>query len=169
MKPKIAALAILLVSALAAAQQAPVTSPLLDHITGHWVLRGTIKGKPTTHEVDAEWVIQHHYVRLHEVSADKDATGQPQYEAMIFIGQIDTPKTYTCVWLDLYGGTNITSIGVAEPRENELPFIFKDEKGEVSFSNDFVYDPATGAWEWRMDNVEKGVAKPFGRVKLTRQ
>ena len=169
MKRKIAVFAVLLASVAAAAQQAPVASPLLDHLTGHWVLRGTIAGKQTTHDVVAEWVIQHHYVRLHEVSGAKDAKGQPQYEAMIFVGRIDTPKAYTCLWLDIYGGTNITSIGVAEPRENELPFIFKDEKGEVSFSNDFIYDPTTGAWEWRMDNVEKGVAKPFGRVKLTRK
>jgi hypothetical protein len=169
MKNKIAVFAILLASATAAAQQAPVASPLLDHLTGHWVLRGEIAGKPTTHDVDAEWVLQHHYVRIHEVSRDKDAKGQPQYEAMVFVGLSDTPKAYTCVWLDLYGGTSIESIGVAEPTENKLPFAFKNEKNEVSFRNDFIYDPATGGWQWRMDNVEKDVAKPFGRVKLTRQ
>ena len=169
MKNKLAAFAIVLASTTAAAQQGPVISPLLDHLTGHWVLRGGIAGKQTTHDVDAEWVIQHRYVQLHEVSRDKDAKGQPQYEALIFVSWIDTSKAYTCVWLDLYGGTSIESIGVAEPTENKLPFVFKNEKGEVSFHNDFIYDPATGAWEWRMDNIEKGVAKAFGRVKLTRQ
>jgi len=54
-------------------------------------------------------------------------------------------------------------------QENALPFVFKDEKGESTFSNDFIYDPKADSWEWRMDNVEKGVAKPFGRVKLTRK
>jgi len=169
MKSKIWAFAILLASITAAAQQASVAAPLLEHLTGHWVLRGEIGGKQTTHDVDAEWIIQHHYVRIHEVSRDKDAKGQAQYEAMIFVGQTETPKAYTCVWLDVYGGSSIESIGVAEPGENKLPFIFKNEKGEVSFHNDFIYDPAAGAWEWRMDNVEKGVPKPFGRVKLTRQ
>ena len=169
MKNQIVLLAILLGSALAAAQQAPLTSPILDRLTGHWVLRGEIAGKPTTHDVDGEWVIQHHYVQLHEVSRDKDAKGQPQYEAMILVGYRDATKTYTCVWLDLYGGAAIESIGVAEPAENKLPFVFKDEKGEVSFRNDFVYDPGAKTWEWRMDNIDKGVAKPFGRVKLSRQ
>ncbi|MGA8273909.1 MAG: hypothetical protein WB919_20265 [Candidatus Sulfotelmatobacter sp.] len=169
MKRKIAVFAVLLASIVAAAQQAPVASPLLDHLTGHWVLRGAIAGKQTTHDVDAEWVIQHHYLRLHEVSREKDVKGHPQYEAIVFIGRIDTPKTYTCVWLDIFGGASIASIGVAEPTENELPFIFKDEKGEVSLTNDFVYDPTRSAWEWRIDNVAKGVAKPFARVKLTRR
>jgi len=168
MKFPIALIAMILTSA-ALAQQAPVSAPLLDHLTGHWVLRGEISGKQTTHDVDAEWVIQHHYVRIHEVSRDKDAKGQPQYEAMVFLGRINPSNVFTAVWLDVYGGTSIESIGVAEPKENILPFIFKDEKGAVSFHNDFVYDPTADAWEWRMDNVKNGVSTPFGRVKLTRQ
>jgi hypothetical protein len=50
-----------------------------------------------------------------------------------------------------------------------LPFVFKDAHGEVSFKNTFVYDPASGTWAWVMDNVDKGVPKPFGRVKLSRR
>ena len=168
MKHAIIALIILMAS-VATAQQPPLASPLLDHLSGHWVLRGSIAGKPTTHDVDAEWIIQHHYLRLHEVSRERDAKGQPKYEAMIFVGWIDTAKTYTCVWLDVYGGSSIQSIGAAELRENELPFIFKDEKGEISFRNDWVYDPKAKSWAWQMDNVENGVNKPFGRVTLTRK
>lgn len=168
MKLRLVQLLLLLAATTAVAQQAPLKSPLLDHMTGHWVLRGEIAGKPTVHDVDGEWVIQHHYVRLHEVSREKNAQGQPSYEALIFVGFTEASKTYSCVWLDVYGGTAIESIGVAEPRENQLNFVFRNDKGEVSFRNDFVYDPAAGAWEWRMDNVSNGVAKPFGRVKLTR-
>jgi hypothetical protein len=88
---------------------------------------------------------------------------------MVMVGWVDASKTYSCVWQDVFGGASIESIGVAEVSENKLPFVFKNEKGEVSFHNDFVYDPAANTWEWRMDNVEKGVAKPFARVKLTRE
>jgi hypothetical protein len=38
----------------ASAQQPPVNSPLLDHFAGKWVLRGTVAGQPTTHDVEAE-------------------------------------------------------------------------------------------------------------------
>ena len=161
MKSTIAIFALVLASLSAAGQQPTLASPLLDHLAGHWVLRGNIAGKQTTHDVQ--------YLRLHEVSQEQDAKGQPQYEAMIFIGWNQTPKTYTCVWLDVYGGASVASLGVAEPAENELPFIFRDEKGEVSFHNDFVYNPTADTWEWRMDNIDKGLAKPFGRVKLTRK
>jgi hypothetical protein len=149
------------------AQQPPANSPLLDHLVGKWVLQGTIAGQETTHDVTAEWVLQHHYLRIHEGSRQKNAKGEPQYEANIFIAWNDSTKRYSCVWLDVYGGLTIESIGVATQNGDQLPFVFKDEKGAVTFNNDFVYDAKANVWEWRMDNVANGVAKPFGRVKLT--
>ena len=165
---RLLALLILCSSTAASAQQPPVNSPLLDHLVGKWVLQGAIAGKDTTHDVTAEWVLDHHYVMIHEISREQNAKGDPQYQATIYIAWNEATKDYACVWLDVYGGLNSTSIGVASPKENVLPFVFKDEKGEVSFKNDFVYDTKTSTWEWRMDNIVNGVAKPFGRVKLTR-
>ena len=152
---------------VAVAQQPPVNSPLLDHLVGRWVLRGTIAGQDTTHDVNAEWVLQHHYLRIEEVSRQKNDKGEPQYQATIFIGWNEATKDYACVWLDVYGGLASESIGVASPKENELPFVFKDEKGAVTFNNDFVFDAKANTWKWRMDNVANGVLKPFGRVSLT--
>ena len=153
---------------IAAAQQPPLNSPLLDHLAGKWVLQGTIAGKQTTHDVEAEWVLDHHYLRIDEISREKDSKGKPQYQATIYIAWNEDTKTFAAVWLDDYGGLEPVSIGVASPKDNEFAFIFKDEKGAISFSNDFIYDPSANTWEWRMDNVDKGVAKPFGRVKLAR-
>jgi hypothetical protein len=150
------------------AQQPPLKSPLLDHLAGKWVLRGTIAGQQTTHDVDADWVLDHHYLRVHEISREKDSTGKTKYEATIYIGWNPEPKHYAAVWLDVYGGLASESIGVANAENDRLPFIFKDEHGTVNLTNDFVYDPKTGTWEWRIDNVDKGVATPFARVKLTR-
>jgi hypothetical protein len=155
-------------ASVALAQQPPVKSPLLDHLAGKWVLQGTIAGQSTTHDVDADWVLDHHYLRIHEVSREKNSGGKPNYEATIYIAWNEPTKQYAAIWLDDYGGMSVQSIGVADPRENELPFIFKDDKGAVGFSNAFVYDAAADTWEWRMDNVVNGAAKPFGRVKLTR-
>ncbi len=159
---------VLCATSLAAAQQPPVKSPLLDHLVGTWMLQGTIAGQAATHDVDAEWVLDHHYLRIHEISREKNAKGLPQYEATIYVAWNEPTKQYAAVWLDVYGGMSTQSIGVADPKENELPFLFKDDKGAVSFNNDFVYDAKADTWEWRMDNVVNGAAKPFGRVKLTR-
>ena len=155
-------------ASVVAAQQPPVQSPLLDHLVGKWVLQGTIAGQETTHDVYADWVLDHHYLRVHEISRERTNKGKPQYEATIYIAWNDATKQYAAVWLVVYGGISPESIGIADPKENELPFIFKDDNGAVSLSNDFVYDAKADTWEWRIDNIEKGVAKPFGRVKLRR-
>jgi hypothetical protein len=114
-------------------------------------------------------VLQHHYLRFHEVSRQKNDKGEAQYEATVFIGWNEKTKQYGCAWLDVYGGLTSESIGLATSKENELAFVFIDEHGETSFTNTFVYDPKTNSWENRLDNVVKGEADPFARFKLTRQ
>jgi len=153
---------------VAVGQQAPINSPLLDHLAGSWVLEGAVARQQVTHNVDAEWVLDHHYLRIHEVSREKNDKGKPKYEALIFIAWNEEPKQYACVWLDVYGGLSPVSIGAGEPKENEIPFAFKDEKGSLSLTNDFIYEPKSDTWEWRIDNIDKGAATPFARVKLSR-
>ena len=162
-------LASILVATAATAQQPPVNSPVLNRLAGKWLLQGTVGKQPVMHDFDAEWVLQHHYLRLREVSRDKNDKGEPQYEATVFVAWNEKTRQYACVWLDVYGGATSESIGVATPKENELAFVFTDEHGETSFTNTFFYDPKTNTWENRLDNVVKGEAKPFARFKLTRQ
>ena len=165
---QIIALAILFIATTAAAQQGPTYSALLDHLAGRWVMTGTIRNEAVTHDVTAEWVLEHRYLRVHEVSREKNKDGSRRYEAMIFIAWNEPTKQYSCVWLDVYGGLTAESIGVAAATDSSLPFIFKDAKGEVSFTNDFAYDAKTDTWQWFLDNVKNGLHVPFGRVKLRR-
>jgi hypothetical protein len=79
----------LLAASTAMAQQSPVNSALLDHLAGNWLMQGTVGKQPVTHDFNAEWVLQHHYLRFREVSRDKTDKGEPQYEATVFIGWND--------------------------------------------------------------------------------
>jgi hypothetical protein len=162
---KVAAL-LFLGSGIVYGQQPTFHDQLLDHLTGNWVLQGTIMGKENTHDISAEWVLGHQYLRIHEVSREKDAHGQPDYEAMPFVGWDQAAGEYVCAWLDTYGGMNATSIGHAKRDGNEIHFLFKDK--DSIFHTRFIYHPEDKSWEWRMDSEEKGVLKPFLRAKLTR-
>ena len=148
-------------------QQPTFHDQLLDHLTGNWVLQGTIAGKETTHDVAAEWVLGHQYVRMHEVSREKNSQGQPAYEAMVFMGWDQASSEYVAAWLDTYGGMGPSTMGRAKRDGDEIHFLFKDK--DSVFHTRFVYHPETGNWEWRMDSEEKGAMKPFARVKLTRK
>jgi hypothetical protein len=154
-------------ASFAFAQQPTFHDQLLDHLTGNWVLQGTIAGKETTHDVTAEWVLEHQYLRIHEVSRDKDSKGQPAYEAMVFIGWVEASAEYVGAWLDTYGSMGESTIGRSKRNGDEIHFLFKDK--DSLFHTRFVYHPDADNWEWRMDSEEKGEMKPFARVKLTRK
>src|SRR5262252_3337504 len=90
---------LILTTAPAMAQQPMLQDDLLDRLVGHWTLSGTIAGQETKHDVDAEWVLNHQYVKIHEVSHERDAAGRPRYEANVFIGWHAVQKRYVCIWI----------------------------------------------------------------------
>ena len=134
MKAKAAMLAVVigcaaLLAGDAKAQQATFVDPLLDHMVGQWVLEGTIAGQKTTHDVEAEWVLAHQYLRFREVSREKDERGRPAYEAEVYLGWDAKAKEYVCIWIDVWGGASAETIGRATRRGSLLPFVFRDKDG----------------------------------------
>src|SRR6185312_4783274 len=59
------------------AQPATPRDSLLDHLVGHWVLRGPMAGKSVVHDVTFTWALGTEYVEMHEVSRERTATGSP--------------------------------------------------------------------------------------------
>src|SRR5947199_10278760 len=90
---------------------------------------------------------------IHEVSRERDVDGRPAYQATAYVGWHEAKKRYVCYWLDVFGG-GFVGTGFAEPRPNELSFVF-GETGEP-FHNTFVFDPSSREWTWRMDAEHQG-------------
>ena len=144
---------------------------LLDKLTGHWVLRGTIGKTQTTHDIDARWVLDKEYVELHEVSREKDAAGKPQYEAIVYFVWDPKVGEYACLWLDTTGLAVFPPAGVghAQPERDKIAFVFKDPDGGGT-RNTFSYDRTKDEWSSAIDNESKGgVLTPFARLRLTRR
>ncbi len=150
------------------AQQPTFNDSLLEHIIGKWILRGTIAGQQTIHDVEAEWVLNHQYVKIHEISREKNEKGLPAYEANVYIGWDQQSSEYACVWLDDYGNVNSQSLATAKRSGDEIPFLFKYKDGST-FHTTFAYNQKNDFWEWRMDAEKDGAVKPFARVKLTKK
>ena len=152
-------------------QTAPINDSLLERLAGTWVLRGTLAGKETTHDIVSEWVLGHEYLHLHEVSREKDGKGQARYEAIVLIGWDAVSGEYQCLWLDTTGGGGLSAQAILRGKRSgdTIPFVYRESDGSVSFNNTFSYDKASDSWAWRMDNVKDGKPIPFGRVRLTRQ
>lgn len=155
----------------AAAQTTGLQDPLLDRMIGEWVLQGIIAGDSTTHDVVFEWVLDHYYVRFHEVARETDpATGKAAYEAIVFIGWDEPSQQYACLWLDSTGGGGLSAqaIGYGAASGDSIPFLFRFPDGSP-FHNTFVYDRDTDTWQWHLDGEENGVRQPFARVTLSRK
>ena len=161
---------VLLVSSVACAQTAESPRTLLGHLTGTWVLEGTIGSKQITHDVEAAWVLGQHYVRLHEVSREKETTGEPEYEAIIFLEWEPDSGEYACQWLDSTGGGGLSAnvIGHAKPSGNEIRLLFKSGNGSRIHTT-FAYREADDTWQWLIDNEREGQLVPFARVTLRRK
>jgi hypothetical protein len=165
------AAALVAVSASPALAQPPAfRDSLLDRLAGRWVLQGTIAEGQTTHDVTADWVLAHEYLRIHEVSREKDSTGAAAYEAIVFIGRDPRLGEYACLWLDSTGGGGLSApvIGHAKRSGDEIPFVFTSQDGSA-FHTTFAYDRSTDSWQWRMDAEQKGGLEPFARVRLVRR
>lgn len=172
------ALAVMLISACAQAQARDAQPPpaanarpqeLLDRMVGRWTLAGVIAGQNTTHDVDAEWVLQHHYVRINEVSRERTENGQPQYEATILVGWSGATHQYVCFWFDNTGVVDPGATCTARDTQDAMPFAFRNATGALDITNTFSYDRAQDTWQWRMDNIVNGQPTPFGTVTLRRQ
>jgi hypothetical protein len=160
---------VLLLSLTVYAQQPTLKDSLLDCVSGHWVLQGQIAGKEIVHDVDAEWVLNHQFVKVHEVSREKKENGDPEYQADVYVGWDAVTKEYVCFWIDVWGGASPQSIGRAIPSGNEIKFLFRDQNEKVAFHTTFVYNKDSDSWQWLMDNDDNGKLQPFARVKLSRK
>jgi hypothetical protein len=152
--------------------QGPATNPpleLLDHLAGQWVLQGTIAGKQTTHDVQAEWVLKREYLSLHEVSREKDAKGDPAYEAIVFVSWEPKAQEYICLWLDSTSGGGLSAQGLAHGRKSRdsISLLFTISLSD-SIHTTFVYDPGADTWKWLIDDQSNGKTEHFADVKLSR-
>ena len=160
---------LLLLSLPAVAEQQGVQDELLDHMSGDWVMRGTIGGNQVTHDLVAGWVLGHQYLRFHEVARELDGEGVPAYEAIVFLGWNEALGRYTCFWLDVTGsGAQFPEgTGYAEPAEDELAFVF-NTGDDSAIHTTFTYDRESDVWHWLID-IERGAQHSnFAQVSLTR-
>lgn len=158
--------------AVAAGAQSAASDPmqLLDRLTGEWVLTGTIGGKQTTHDVEARWVLKREYLEIHEVSREKDAKGEPAYEAIVLVSWDAKANEYACLWMDSTAGGALTSPVTcrAAPAGDAIPFLFTLSASERLHTT-FAYRKASDTWTWTIDDEANGKTERFADVVLARK
>lgn len=150
-------------------QQAIQPDSLLNKLTGKWILKGTIDGKETIHDIDAKRVLNGQYIQLKEVSREKDEKGNPLYEAIVYMCWQEAKKEYFCLWLDDTSNEGISNgiVGRAKQNGDKIEMLFK-YNSTTQFHTTFLYDREADTWQWIMDGEVNGNLQPFARVKLTK-
>jgi hypothetical protein len=160
----------LLRSSAAQKSATPKLDSVLEKLEGEWVMTGTVGGEEVIHDVYVDRILKRQYVRIHELSREKDADGEPAYEAWIHIVWDQENAEYVVMWLDNTATTNFAPEGVGhgKPVGDRIPFVWKSADGS-GIHNTFKYDRTSETWTWEIDNVDKSdKASSFARLTLKR-
>lgn len=144
---------------------------LIERMTGSWVMQGKIRNAEVTNDVYVDRILNRQYLRIHQIAREKNAAGEPRYEAWIHIAWDKKNEEYVVMWLDNTGVTNFSADGVGhgKPDGDRIPFIWKLADGS-GIHNTFAYARESDTWSWEIDNLDKlGKSSPFARVTLTRK
>src|SRR5271169_1314404 len=162
------ALLIALAHAPAAAQTPSAWhDDLVDRMTGAWKLQGPVMGHPGHHDVEAEWVLNHQFLCIHERTSAGAPSDEHPYEAMWFLGYDPVSERYVLHLFDVFGTRFSETLGYGTRDGNAIQFVFEYPDGP--FHTTFRWLPETGGWQWLMEQKNKeGKWTQFADLKLTR-
>jgi hypothetical protein len=159
--------ALLLSGSIAAQAPAEWHDDLIDRLAGTWVMSGNVMGKDAHHEVQADWILKHQFLRIHEKTSASAPNGERAYEAFWFLGYDPDKKQYVMHLMDVYGGTYSETLGYGTRDGDQIRFLFDYPDGP--FRTVYRWIPGAGTWEWVMDQKGKaGKWTAFADLKLTR-
>jgi hypothetical protein len=130
---------------------------LLNNLVGKWDVSATVHGQKFTLDREAEWVMNHQYLRIYEKSREVIPWLKVPFERTIFIGYNHRSKRYLVYELTVHGGD-----GPIEPEGfsygdrtgNELKVVLKGP--EIVVHQTFTWEPASESWHFQGRRVIEG-------------
>ncbi len=141
--------------------------PLLDNMVGTWKVSGKVAGRNADQTVQAEWVLNHQFLRIHETNDAPGKPGDSSYEAMVMVGY-NASERYVAHWNDVYGGRFSETLGYGSRSGNDIRLVFEYPDGP--FQTTFRWKPDVEQWEWLMRTKDKsGQWVEFADMTLARR
>ena|SRR5579863_8141219 len=159
---------LVLLSVTSAAQAAAEwRDSLVDRLEGTWKLEGQVMGREAHHQVTAEWILNHQFLRIHEkTSADAPGTERP-YEALWFLGYDSISERYVLHLVDVFGARYSETLGYGTRDGNRIRFVFEYPDGP--FHTTYRWNPVDQTWQWLLEQKDKnGKWTVFADLKLTK-
>ena len=121
---------------------------LLGCMAGHWLMTGTVRGKPAIYRLDVERVLRGRFIELHM----EDVSQPSAYEARVFLGVDSAKAQYVAHWLDNTGAGYSIPHATGDARGDTIHVTFPYP--EQAFSDTFVYDRSADAWHFRLEAAD---------------
>jgi hypothetical protein len=143
------------------------SEPLLDHLVGKWELGGRIAGQEAHYRVEADWVLNHQFLRIHQKQSVPSEKGEAPYEAIVYIGYDHMSEKAVAHWIDVFGGRASETLGYGSKKNSTMEFVF--EYPEAPFRTTFEWIDSSKSWHWTMrTRTKSGNWITFGDVNLKR-
>lgn len=131
---------------------------LLDHLVGKWDVSATVHGQKFTLYREAEWVMDHQYLRIYEKSREIIPWLKVPFERTIFIGYNHRSKRYIVYELTVHGGDvphEPEGFYYGERMDNELKMALTRGSEVVAYQR-FTWEPASGSWRFQGGRIING-------------
>src|SRR5215831_12561045 len=157
-------LTILLSSAGMAQTPAPWQDDLVSHLAGAWRLEGEVMGNAAHHDVQADWVLNHQFLRIQEKTAAGAPVSERRYDSVWYLGYDAISERYVLHLMDMFGARFSETLGYGIRDGNQIRFVFEYPDGP--FHNTYRWNPKEDSWQWLMEQKNKeGKWVPFADLK----
>jgi hypothetical protein len=133
---------------------------LLDNFVGKWTVAGIVHGQEFKNiDLEAEWVLNHQFLKIHEKGREIVPWLQAAYESFYYIGYDHSNKRYVAHLMNIMGSDNQVGYLLFGNRAgNEVKFISQlADPATGSFdSESFMWLPESKSWHWVCRLVNKG-------------
>lgn len=106
-------------------------------------------GRDAHHTLQAEWVLNHQFLRMHEQTSAAAPKDEHPYEAIWFLGYDAVSERYVLNLMDVFGTRFSETLGYGVRDGNKIRFVFEYPDGP--FHTTYIWNPDSGIWEWLME------------------
>jgi len=163
------ALTVLALLSVCSTAQAPAEwrDSLVDNLAGTWKLEGQVMGHQAHHQVEADWILHHQFLRIHEKTSAAAPSAEQPYEALWFLGYDSVSERYVLHLVDVFGARYSETLGLGTRDGNRIRFVFEYPDGP--FHTAYRWNPVDNTWQWLLEQKDKnGKWALFADLKLTR-
>jgi hypothetical protein len=139
----------------------------VGNLAGSWKLGGKVGSSEAHHDVEADWVLNHQFLRIKETTSATAPAGERGYDSIWYLGYDPISERYVLHLMDTFGARFSETLGYGTRDGNQIKFVFEYPDGP--FHNTYLWNADEKSWPWLMEQKDKdGKWVPFANLKLTK-